>query len=82
MNYPAAGRVAHLTAERDRLLERLGNGWQQVEAAKAADDPSVPRWEDVWIALLGQYTSLCDQLAIYEANQSGYAPDQPELVAA
>ncbi len=76
------GAVAHLQAERDRLVERLEQGWQIVAEAKQSGDPRADRWEDAWIDLLADYTRAEDQLAAYEALQSPLEDDEQELLAA
>jgi hypothetical protein len=50
-----------LLTERDRLIARLEQGGQEIEAARAKGR-DVARWEDFWINLLHRYERICDRL--------------------
>lgn len=58
--------LSELMRRRQELERRLTRGWQQIDAAIAAGR-DVEAWEELWIALLGEYEQVCDQIRAAKA---------------
>jgi hypothetical protein len=58
--------LSELKRRRQELEQRLTRGWQQIDVAIAAGR-DVQAWEELWIALLGEYEQVCDQIRAAEA---------------
>ena len=50
-----------LEARRDGLYERLEAGYQRIERG-LDEGRDITTWEDLWLSLLNEYESVCDQL--------------------
>lgn len=55
------GERQALESRRDALYERLEEGYGRIERG-LDEGRDVTSWEDLWLTLLQEYESVCDQL--------------------